>query len=91
MPGHPGHNYRITKTYNMTSLEEINSVVSSAHEAFLYLRKTNFQQRAQLMNVIADEIEALGEELIQAAHEETHLPLARLFLAKPQHLARVTR
>lgn len=78
MPGHPGHNYRITKTYNMTSLEEINSVVSSAHEAFLYLRKTNFQQRAQLMNVIADEIEALGEELIQAAHEETHLPLARL-------------
>lgn len=30
------------------------------------------------MNTIADEIEALGDELIQAAHEETHLPLARL-------------
>ena len=30
------------------------------------------------MNTIADEIEALGDELLQTAHEETHLPLARL-------------
>lgn len=62
----------------MASQEEINQAVLSAHEAFLYLRKSNFRKRAELMNIIADEIEALGDELIQAAHEETHLPLARL-------------
>lgn len=62
----------------MASLEEINQVAGLAHEAFLRLRKSNFQQRAELMNIIADEIEALGDELIQTAHEETHLPPARL-------------
>lgn len=58
--------------------EEINQLVTQAHEAYLSLRKTTFKQRAELMNLIADEIEALGEELIQTAHEETHLPVARL-------------
>lgn len=62
----------------MVSQEEINQVVDLAHEAFLVLRKSNFKQRADLMNIIADEIEALGDELIQTAHEETHLPPARL-------------
>jgi alpha-ketoglutaric semialdehyde dehydrogenase len=59
-------------------MEELNQIVAQAHEAFLHLRKTSFAQRAELMNLIADEIEALGEELIQTAHEETHLPVARL-------------
>ena len=62
----------------MTSQEDINQVVLHAQEAFLALRKSNFRQRAHLMNLIADEIEALGDELIRAAHEETHLPVARL-------------
>lgn len=73
-----GLSYPITKIYSMASQEEINQAVSLAHEAFLELRKSNFRQRAELMNIIADEIEALGDELIQTAHEETHLPVARL-------------
>lgn len=78
MPRHQDPNYPITKIYSMASLEEINTIAGLAHEAFLVLRKSNFRQRAALMNTIADEIEALGDELIQAAHEETHLPVARL-------------
>ncbi len=59
-------------------MQDINQVVETAHSAFLKLRKTNFKQRAELMNTIADEIEALGDELIEAANAETNLPVARL-------------
>jgi alpha-ketoglutaric semialdehyde dehydrogenase len=59
-------------------MQEINQVVEKAHSAFLKLRRTNFKQRAELMNIIADEIEALGDELLEAANAETHLPQARL-------------
>jgi alpha-ketoglutaric semialdehyde dehydrogenase len=59
-------------------MQEINQVVEKAHSAFLKLRRTNYKQRAELMNIIADEIEALGDELLEAANAETHLPLARL-------------
>lgn len=59
-------------------MQDLNKVVESAQQAFLELRKTNFKKRAELMNIIADEIEALGEELINTAHAETNLPIARL-------------
>lgn len=62
----------------MSSVQELNLIVGQSHEAFLALRKTNFKQRAVLMNAIADEIEALGDELIETAHQETNLPVARL-------------
>ena len=56
----------------------MNEIIEKAWEAYLEFRKTNFRQRANLMHKIADEIEALGDELIQAAHEETFLPVGRL-------------
>lgn len=56
----------------------MNKMIERAWEAYQELRKTNFQQRKELMYAIADEIEVLGDELIQAAHEETFLPIGRL-------------
>lgn len=61
-----------------TSKEVIDQRIQLATEAFQFLKKTTVKERAVLMNAIADKIEALGEELLTTAHEETSLPLTRL-------------
>lgn len=59
-------------------MSQINQAIEQAQQAYFELRKTNFKQRAELMNTIANEIEALDDSLIQTAHQETNLPIARL-------------
>lgn len=58
--------------------EDINKVMEEAWSAFPIYRKLSLKQRAAFMRSIATEIEALGDELIQVAGEETNLPEARL-------------
>jgi alpha-ketoglutaric semialdehyde dehydrogenase len=57
---------------------ELNTVMDSAREAFLHYRKVSGKQRADFLDAIIREIEALGAPLIQQAMEETNLPEARL-------------
>jgi alpha-ketoglutaric semialdehyde dehydrogenase len=57
---------------------EIDAVMNVAWQAFHSYRQTTLRQRADLMRRIANEIEALGDELIQTAMRETNLPEARL-------------
>ncbi|NIF05126.1 aldehyde dehydrogenase (NADP(+)) [Chryseobacterium sp. Tr-659] len=61
-----------------TPKENIDRKIQMALEAFQFLKNTTIKERAALMNAIADQIEALGEELLTTAHTETSLPLARL-------------
>ncbi|MFD1771143.1 aldehyde dehydrogenase (NADP(+)) [Sphingobacterium suaedae] len=60
------------------SNEQIHDIASAAWNGYQYLQKLTVRERADLMYAIAEEIEALDEELINAAHRETALPLARL-------------
>lgn len=50
----------------------------NAWTAFHIYRKFSLKQRAGFMRAIAVELEACGDELIQAAMQETNLPEARL-------------
>jgi NADP-dependent aldehyde dehydrogenase len=61
-----------------TTPEGIQSVMQQAHEAFLTFRHLSGATKAAFLNAVADEIEQLGEGLIQAAMSESHLPEARL-------------
>lgn len=61
-----------------TPISEIDQLVQQAHEAFLAFKRINSKQRAAFMHLVADEIEALGPELIDTAKLETNLPDARL-------------
>lgn len=63
---------------NNTSFTEIDQSLRKAQEAYLAFKRWHLKQRIALMHQIADEIEALGSELIAAAQSETHLPEARL-------------
>jgi len=58
--------------------QEIDKMMQEAWQAFLLYRKTTLKQRADLMRTIGVEMEALGDELIRTAMEETNLPEARL-------------
>jgi NADP-dependent aldehyde dehydrogenase len=58
------------------SAEHIDGALEAADRAFLEYRKTPADQRAALLEQIAAEIEALGDELLAVAHAETALPVA---------------
>jgi alpha-ketoglutaric semialdehyde dehydrogenase len=53
-------------------------ILNQAEEAFKVFKKVPALVKAHLLRSIADEIELLGAELLETAHQETHLPLARL-------------
>ena len=61
-----------------TSKENIELRIQMASRAYQFLKNTTIKERAAFMNAVADQIEALGEELLTTAHAETSLPLARL-------------
>ena len=60
------------------SKEELDKIVQKAQEAFLISKKFPLQKRIAFMRAVADEIEAIGPELITTAQAESHLPEGRL-------------
>ena len=54
------------------------AALEAADGAFDEFRAKTPEQRAALLEAIADGVEALGDELLQRAHAETALPMARL-------------
>ncbi len=58
--------------------EEVDLAIAASWNAFLSYRDYSLKQRAAFMRAIAQELENTGDELLQVANEETHLPLARL-------------
>ncbi len=65
-------------SYKDFSVEEINTVMQDAWNAFHVYRKMSLKQRADFMRAVAVELENCGDALIQTAMNETNLPEARL-------------
>lgn len=57
---------------------EIDAIMQDAWKAFHVFRNNSLKQRADLLRMIAAEIDALGDELLVTAGTETNLPEARL-------------
>ncbi len=57
---------------------EVNAVMELAEAAFVSYRRTSAEQRAEFLEAIGTEIEALGDALIERANLESGLPEARL-------------
>lgn len=64
--------------FNDTSQTEIDSIMQQAWTAFHVYRKMSLKRRAEFMRAIAKEFDALGDEVLKLANEETALPEARL-------------
>lgn len=67
----PGH-------FKEATTDEVAQACEQAAIAFLEYRKKSGSEKADLLEKIADEIEAIGDELLQRAQAESGLPLPRL-------------
>jgi len=67
----------LTGEFAVATEQEINAAISKATSAFEIYKRTSFEERAEFLDSIADEIMQL-EDLIERAHLETGLPEARI-------------
>jgi NADP-dependent aldehyde dehydrogenase len=65
-------------SFHMVTPEQIDRACASAGAAFDAFRATTDEQRAQFLDTVAEQILAIGDELIERAMLETGLPRVRL-------------
>jgi len=74
----PATQAALEPAYHGGSTEQVAQACALAWSAFDRYRETSLAARAECLDTIADEIEALGDELIERAVAETGLPQARI-------------
>ncbi|MEO2279572.1 aldehyde dehydrogenase (NADP(+)) [Pseudoalteromonas pernae] len=74
----PAQNEPLNQAYYDITLDLVDAACSAAQQAFVAYRQTSMQARSEFLHAIADEIDALGEQLLDTTHQETNLPMARL-------------
>src|SRR5690606_35983697 len=74
----PATGETLEPVFHAASLADAARAVDEAAEAFADLRRRSPVERARFVETIADEIEALGEALIERTTAETALPAARI-------------
>lgn len=74
----PADNSRLPADFHAASERDVDTAMQLAESAFDTYRQTTGEQRAIFLERIADEIMAMGDELIRRAGEETGLPDTRL-------------
>ena len=66
------------QSFSVATEEQVHQACVAAEAAFVSFSQTSRQQRAELLNAIADEIEARGDAITEIGTSETGLPAARL-------------
>ncbi|BAU94856.1 ketoglutarate semialdehyde dehydrogenase [Corynebacterium suranareeae] len=74
----PRTNARLEPSYSLASSAQLRKATTAAKRAFQSYRLTSPELRADFLNSIADNIDALTEEIVQRASLETGLTPARL-------------
>jgi len=74
----PATGEKLPTQFHAATGAELEEAAQKAQAAFLVYRQKSGADKARFLELIADEIEALGEELINIATAETGLPAARI-------------
>ncbi|MCI0525480.1 MAG: aldehyde dehydrogenase (NADP(+)) [Acidobacteria bacterium] len=74
----PGSGKSIEPQFEGATKDQVNQALESAETAFHEYRRLSSEQRANFLEKIAEEIVALGDDLIERAHLETGLLKDRL-------------
>ena len=77
--------------FSAAGAAEVERACALAEAAFERYAELHVEQRAAFLERIADEIEALGDALIERARAETGLPAARDRCARPSSCLRAAR
>ncbi len=64
--------------YTDATIDQVNAAMQEAHIAFLSYKNFSGKKKAEFLRAIADEIEALGQDLVTTTMRETNLPEARI-------------
>ena len=78
IPDMEPHGSNINTPFPPATAAEVDQAVTRADDAFAAYRKLPAERRADFLERIAEQILALGDPLLELAHQETALPLARL-------------
>jgi NADP-dependent aldehyde dehydrogenase len=68
--------------FHEASAEEVDRAMNAAADAFADYRNRSPEERARFLETIADQIEALGDSLIERASAETGLPAGRITMER---------
>jgi NADP-dependent aldehyde dehydrogenase len=74
----PASNEQLEPAYTLLTEEQLKAATAAAAEAFASFSTLDPETHAAFLDAIADNIEAIGDELIIRASQETGLPAARL-------------
>jgi alpha-ketoglutaric semialdehyde dehydrogenase len=74
----PASNEQLEPAYTLLTEDQLSAATSAAAEAFASFSSLDPETHAAFLDAIADNIEAIGEELIVRAGQETGLPQGRL-------------
>ncbi|WP_461175145.1 aldehyde dehydrogenase (NADP(+)) (plasmid) [Arthrobacter sp. Z1-9] len=74
----PATNETLEPVYSLISQEQLKTATSAAAEAYKSFSTLDPQTHASFLEAIADNIDAIGEDLITRASQETGLPAPRL-------------
>ncbi|MBT2515649.1 aldehyde dehydrogenase (NADP(+)) [Arthrobacter sp. ISL-30] len=74
----PATNEQLEPAYSLITEAQLKAATSAAAEAYASFSTLDPETHAAFLDVIADNIEAIGDELIVRAGQETGLPAARL-------------
>ncbi len=74
----PAQATELPELFHTATVSEVNRTMQLAEKAFLTYSQTSPQRRADFMVAITEEILATGDLLLERAHLETGLPIARL-------------
>ncbi|MDQ1596222.1 MAG: 2,5-dioxopentanoate dehydrogenase, partial [Arthrobacter pascens] len=74
----PATNEQLEPAYTLITEDQLKAATAAAAEAFPSFSTLDPETHASFLEAIADNIEAIGEELITRAGQETGLPAARL-------------
>jgi NADP-dependent aldehyde dehydrogenase len=74
----PSLNEHIEPAFHMVDLEQIDHACTLAGAAFDTFRNTTDKQRADFLDAVAEQILAIGDELVERAMLETGLPRGRI-------------
>jgi NADP-dependent aldehyde dehydrogenase len=74
----PAEGKHIEPQFEEAGAEQVNDALDAAEAAFHPYRQLPADQRAAFLDAIAEEILALGDDLIERTHTETALPKERL-------------
>lgn len=74
----PATNDPLEPTYTLLTEDQLTQATTAAAEAFASFSTLDPETHAAFLEAVADNIEAIGDELISRAGQETGLPAARL-------------